>query len=44
MIVEFERAAPRKNVPQGLKPQCKQSTFGTAEAAPFSKAGFFRGL
>ena len=30
-----------KNVPQRLKPHCKQSAFGTAEAVPLSKTDFF---
>src|SRR5437868_11384402 len=30
-----------KNVPQRLKPRCKQSAFGTAEAVPLSKTDFF---
>jgi hypothetical protein len=31
-----------KSAPQGLKPHCQQSTFGTAEAVPLSKTGFYR--
>jgi hypothetical protein len=33
--------AKTKSVPQRLKPPCEQSTFGTAEAVPLSKADFF---
>jgi hypothetical protein len=33
--------AANQNVPQGLKPHCKQNTSGTAEAVPLSKADFF---
>jgi hypothetical protein len=33
--------ATNQNVPQGLKPHCKQSTSGTAKAVPLSKTDFF---
>ena len=33
--------ATNQNVPQGLKPYCKQITSGTAEAVPLSKTDFF---
>jgi len=36
--------AINQNVPQGLKPHCKQSTSGTAEAVPLSKTNFFSTL
>jgi hypothetical protein len=31
-------------VPQGLKPQCKRSTCGTAEAVPLTKPELFPSL
>jgi hypothetical protein len=33
----LKSASRNKNVPQRLKPRCKQSTIGTAEAVPLSK-------
>ena len=33
-----------KSVPQRLKPHCKQSSFGTAEAVPLSETDFFNTL
>jgi len=34
-------ASWRKDVPQRLKPHCKQGSCGTAEAVPLSKTDFF---
>jgi hypothetical protein len=34
-------AVQTKSVPQRLKPHCKKSTYGTAEAVPLSKTDFF---
>ena len=38
------KCPPKQSVPQGLKPHLQQNIFGTAEAVPLSKTGFFRSL
>jgi hypothetical protein len=37
-------ALQTEDVPQGLKPYCKQNTSGTAEAVPLSKTDFLNTL